>query len=443
MPTPPPPPTERQQQQQPQPLHAVFFNIALYGHVAPTLPIVERLVARGWKVTYFVTRGGFADRLAAVGAEGRVVEPLAAGPLGDKPSLLELPVCSLEAMPWVLRELRSMTPPAAVIAYDVLAMWGGWSAQVLGIRSVCSSSTFVLDPAEFTTMQATPTAEHLAAIAELSGRYGIKVCWSDALTDYGRVNLVYTARELQPEGAWSDVSGRIFHFVGPMLREPAELGVGAADAEAEADAHTAPAPGDDPVVEIRATAAAGPYDSVVLVSMGTAVHSSCKFWRQVERAFPAESRVLLVCALGRYAKDELANTHPVGPNVLAYPRVPQERLLAEPGLVGAFVTHAGMNSVHEALWHGVPMVCVPHVGDQISNADVVQDRGCGLMLDVYDVTTVTLREAVQAVLADAVYRDRCAHFKQLLRAGRSGGGNPEVAAQVIIDTAAAHTTNPI
>ena len=80
----------------------------------------------------------------------------------------------------------------------------------------------------------------------------------------------------------------------------------------------------------------------------------------------------------------------------AFRNVPQTALLAS-GLVSVFVTHAGMNSIHESLWHGVPMVCVPHIGDQLYNASVVQDAGAGVMIDAYDVTVHRLHQAVTEV----------------------------------------------
>ena len=63
-----------------------------------------------------------------------------------------------------------------------------------------------------------------------------------------------------------------------------------------------------------------------------------------------------------------------------------------------------MNSIHESLWHGVPMVCVPHIGDQLYNASVVQDAGAGVMVDAYDVTVESLREAVNEVRTRTSHR---------------------------------------
>jgi len=276
-------------------------------------------------------------------------------------------------------------------------------------------------------------------------RYGISARWEDALTGYGKTNLVFTSRGFQPCGAWETVADRTFHFVGAMLARDGHrnthsghgtddafpracsgsVGGGADDssdlkARADAELGTKDSGGcaDDAIV-VTDSARSRPDDietefiegvklaagtsSVVYVSMGTAVSTGTKFWRIVARAFPPDSGVHVVCSLGRYADNDASAVHPAGANVQPLRSVPQTALLAS-GLVSVFVTHAGMNSIHESLWHGVPMVCVPHIGDQLYNASVVQDAGAGVMVDAYDVTVESLREAFNEVCTRTSHR---------------------------------------
>ncbi|CAN8275065.1 unnamed protein product [Cochlearia groenlandica] len=51
---------------------------------------------------------------------------------------------------------------------------------------------------------------------------------------------------------------------------------------------------------------------------------------------------------------------------------PQDQVLAHPS-VACFVTHCGWNSTTEALTYGVPMVCFPQFGDQVTNAAFIVD----------------------------------------------------------------------
>lgn len=48
----------------------------------------------------------------------------------------------------------------------------------------------------------------------------------------------------------------------------------------------------------------------------------------------------------------------------------------------AFLSHCGMNSVMEAAWNGVPLVCMPWMGDQFYNAEALASRGLALVLDI-------------------------------------------------------------
>ncbi|EFJ21640.1 hypothetical protein SELMODRAFT_417526 [Selaginella moellendorffii] len=60
-------------------------------------------------------------------------------------------------------------------------------------------------------------------------------------------------------------------------------------------------------------------------------------------------------------------------NCLVIPWAPQLEVL-EHKSVGAFLTHCGWNSITEALATGVPMLCKPCFGDQITNCALVVDH---------------------------------------------------------------------
>jgi len=69
----------------------------------------------------------------------------------------------------------------------------------------------------------------------------------------------------------------------------------------------------------------------------------------------------------------------VTPRVHLVKQAPQLALLAR---AKAFVTHAGLSSVREAIYHGVPMLAFPGWNDQPGNAARIEHHGLGLRGDM-------------------------------------------------------------
>lgn len=59
--------------------------------------------------------------------------------------------------------------------------------------------------------------------------------------------------------------------------------------------------------------------------------------------------------------------------------LPQVELLTHPG-VKAGLTHCGFGGTLEFISSGIPMLCMPHFGDQGDNASLIKDSGAGEIL---------------------------------------------------------------
>ena len=64
---------------------------------------------------------------------------------------------------------------------------------------------------------------------------------------------------------------------------------------------------------------------------------------------------------------EFAAVTGAAPNLRLLPWLPQNDLLGHPAVV-AFLSHGGIHSMYEAIYHAVPMVMVPLTADQFDNA---------------------------------------------------------------------------
>merc|ERR1712224_576170 len=77
--------------------------------------------------------------------------------------------------------------------------------------------------------------------------------------------------------------------------------------------------------------------------------------------------------------------------------VPQLDLLGS-GKLDFFISHCGNNGRMEAIFYGVPLLCIPLLGDQYLNARNVERNQFGLLLKWEDLTESSLLQTVDKVL---------------------------------------------
>ena len=132
---------------------------------------------------------------------------------------------------------------------------------------------------------------------------------------------------------------------------------------------------------------------VIYISIGTILKGGENFFRACLEAFEKE-KVTVVLSVGNF---DISLLKHIPENFVIRNRVPQIAVLKQSSL---FITHSGMNSVSEAMVHGVPMVVIPFVSDQPVNARQVEKLGLGKVLDYKTITANALRDAAFAVMRD-------------------------------------------
>ena len=65
-----------------------------------------------------------------------------------------------------------------------------------------------------------------------------------------------------------------------------------------------------------------------------------------------------------------------------------------------FITHGGLLSTQELIYHGVPAVYLPVFGDQDKNGHHATAIGIGKVLEILTLTESQLEEALQEVLGN-------------------------------------------
>jgi MGT family glycosyltransferase len=111
-------------------------------------------------------------------------------------------------------------------------------------------------------------------------------------------------------------------------------------------------------------------------------------------------------------------------NVLVVPQVPMLALLPR---LDAMISHGGMNTVCEALAHGVPLVLAPIRHDQPVVASQVVRAGAGIRVPFSRVRPSQLREALVRTLDDPPYRRAAGRIRDSFAAA---GGPAEAAARL-------------
>lgn len=66
----------------------------------------------------------------------------------------------------------------------------------------------------------------------------------------------------------------------------------------------------------------------------------------------------------------------------------------------AFLSHGGLNSIYEAMYHGVPVVGVPLFGDHYDTMTRVAAKGMGVLLHWKYMSEEDLHTALTSVITD-------------------------------------------
>ncbi|XP_072031065.1 UDP-glucuronosyltransferase 2B15-like [Amphiura filiformis] len=101
-------------------------------------------------------------------------------------------------------------------------------------------------------------------------------------------------------------------------------------------------------------------------------------------------------------------------NVKMMDYIPQNDLLGHPK-TRLLIYQCGINGVFEALYHGVPIICIPIFLDQFDNAQRVVSRGIGLRLDIKTLTSKELLDAINTVLGDESFKSNMEKLSDIFR----------------------------
>lgn len=188
--------------------------------------------------------------------------------------------------------------------------------------------------------------------------------------------------------------------------------------------------GVGPLREPEAEDAAPPFRRdparpLVFASLGSLQGHRVSIFRLVARACRRIGAQLVVAHCGRLSPEEAAT---IGADFVT-DFLPQRAMLAQADLC---VTHAGLNTVLDALAAGRPMLCVPVAFDQPGVAARVAHHGAGLKLRRRRLTAASVEAAMRRLLDEP----RFAEASRRLGAEIAAAGGCERAADIVERVAA-------
>ncbi|KAK4312431.1 hypothetical protein Pmani_000885 [Petrolisthes manimaculis] len=151
-------------------------------------------------------------------------------------------------------------------------------------------------------------------------------------------------------------------------------------------------------------------DGFIFFSLGSAVKPS---------SMPEENRKILLEVFGslkqrvlwKWDQDTMDD---LPPNVRLGKWLPQQDILGDPRL-RLFITHGGLLSTLESMYHGIPVLGMPVFADQESNMREVERNGWGRVLTWEDLTPDTLTRNIQFVMTDEKLRKEAARRSVIMK----------------------------
>ena len=365
----------------------LFINLPYYGHVVPTIGLVQELIKQGCEVTYLMPFD-WQEKIAESGATFYGYD--------NHRQLSEQIKNAYSAAERIIGKFD-------LVIYEQFFFLGKHLAEKYDkpvVRIFTAPVTNDKLMKEFISAKGPLSIFRHKWIAraftkDIAKNIPMKTDnWLDEIIyNSPQLNLVYTLREYQPYE--EEFSTEQYKFLGPSIYDRKEEDFDYVKGE----------------------------KPLAYISLGTIIKGATSFFQNCIEAFRGEDVDLIISVGQQFNIKKLKN---IPPNVYIYKSVPQLKVLK---LADVFVTHGGMNSVSEALYYGVPMLVIPFVSDQPVNARYVEKLGVGMRLIYSEVDKTSVRAHVLSVLSSAEIKNNTEKVQELIKNALGNVGGAELIIQ--------------
>lgn len=371
--------------------HVSFVSFPHPPHIGPTLPIVEVLVRRGYRVSY-MTSDRFASRIEPLGAEVVLCPRFSIWDGG--------PTAQEHAHPCARFAVRTLPSLGSfyeanrpdLIIYDFAALAGRILAKRLGVPAIQISPVFALNP-EHLLQQIAP--EHAALLEHILFQ-GQEV--DRFLAEYGiterrafvfhreKLNIYFFPKELQLKGTLSEAD---CFYAGRCAGEQPYYG----DWQKTSS--------DD--------------RPICLVSTSTTYIRGPKFFKMCIEAL-RDLGWHVILSIGDTT--DAASLLPLPPHFEIVQNTAHVKILPHTSL---FICLGGLISQAEAMYHGVPLLVLScGIPDLEWHAENTVEKGIGLHLKWAETSSDNLRDRALRIMRSKPILDRVAQVQRLTRLAPGG-----------------------
>jgi zeaxanthin glucosyltransferase len=146
---------------------------------------------------------------------------------------------------------------------------------------------------------------------------------------------------------------------------------------------------------------------IVYVSMGTLQNGIIETFRAIAASAGKLKHLQFVLAIGnQITPEQIGET---ASNVLTVAYAPQIELLKRSSLC---ITHAGLNTVLEALSFGVPLLAIPITNDQPGVAARIAHKKVGLVISQEELSSADLPALITQAAEDSTLRANAGHIRE-------------------------------
>lgn len=371
----------------------LIINYPGHGHVNPTIKLMKDLISLGNEVVCYCTEE-FRYIVEKTGARFKsysftYIED--DEERDDKYTPLENAINLADG---ILAEVLKEKENFDVIIYDSVFSTGEDIAKRLNIKTtVALYTTFAISKNMVSLVKKSgkksflingSSEEFIRRTRTINEKYDIQLRAmidnvSDSRADY---KIVFSSKYYQPFVEDFDES---FLFLGPSIIERGEE----LDFEIEKEEGKI----------------------LIYISQGTKDCKRVEFYRTTFRAFGDMEKIDVILSVGK--KINIESLGKIPSNFRVYNYVPQLEVLKKADI---FITHGGMNSSSEGLYHDIPLIMLPQFGDQLLVSKIVKDSGAGIMIPRIDVNENILREAVGEIMANERFKNNAKLIGKSLRA---------------------------